>query len=164
MTPPIFPTITDDRAERYPGCNQALTCEGPLCCPSYEVFWSSTPFRVSTGRGGAVAAAGSNHVTIRDSVFHANEAPRGATLRISSTLRAHITNTSIDEPVDEWSSAVSAFGASVATCVDNPCGTGSRCAFTDHSTLCEACGPNEIGADGISCIACSPGSQPNDEQ
>eukprot|EP01044_Picomonas_judraskeda_P025757 COSAG03_NODE_7576_length_898_cov_1.495620_2_plen_39_part_01 len=38
---------------------------------------------------------------IRDSVFRANEAPRGATLRISSTLSARITNTSIDEPADE---------------------------------------------------------------
>ena len=111
-----------------------------------------------------MAASGSNHITIRDSVFRANEAPRGATLRISSTLSARITNTSIDEPVDDWSSAVSAFGASVATCFDNPCGSAHRCAFRDHSTICEACGPNEIGADGIICVACSPGSQPNDEQ
>ena len=120
---------------------------------SLQVFWSSTPFRVSTGRGGAVAAAGSNRVTIRDSVFHANEAPQGATLRISSTLSARITNTGIGEPADEWSSAVSAFGASIATCFDNPC-----------STFCEACGPNEIGMDGIACVACDPGSQPNNEQ
>ena len=161
MTPPIFPSVPDDRAERYPGCSQALSCEGPTCCPSHEVFWSSTPFRVSTGRGGAVAASGSNHIAIRDSVFRANEAPRGATLRISSTLSARIANTSIDEPADEWSSAVSALGASVATCFDNPCGTGSRCTFRDHSTICEACGPNEIGLDGISCYACPPGTQPD---
>ena len=140
MTPPLFPSISDIRGERYPGCSQAVSCEGPTCCPSNEVFWSSTPFRVSTGRGGAVAASGSNHVTIRDSVFRANEAPRGATLRISSTLSARIANTSIDEPADEWSSAVSAFGASVATCFDNPCGAGSRCAFRDHSTVCVQCG------------------------
>ena len=116
MTPPIFPTITDDRSERYPGCSQAVTCEGPTCCPPHEVFWSSTPFRVSTGHGGAVAASGANHVTIRDSVFRANEAPRGATLRISSTLSARITNSSIDEPTDVQSSAVSEFGAVVAAC------------------------------------------------
>jgi hypothetical protein len=164
VTPPIFPSITDIRGERYPGCSTSAACEGSLCCPSYEAFWSSTPFRVSTGYGGAVAAAGSNRVTIRDSVFRANEAPRGATLRFSSTLSARITNTSIDEPVGEWSSAVSAFGANVATCFGNPCGTGSRCTFRDHSTLCDPCGPNEIGLDGVSCLACSPGSQPNDEQ
>eukprot|EP01043_Picozoa_sp_COSAG02_P007057 COSAG02_NODE_207_length_29119_cov_41.071365_22_plen_281_part_00 len=161
VTPPIFPNVDDNRAEWYRGCSQAVSCEGPLCCPSYEVSWSSTPFRVSTGRGGAVAASGSNHITIRDSVFRANEAPRGATLRISSTLSARIANTSIDEPPDEWSSAVSAFGASVATCFDNPCGTGSRCTFRDHSTSCEGCGLNEIGADGISCYACPPGTQPD---
>ena len=126
-----------------------------------EVFWSSTPFRVSTGHGGAVAASGANHVTIRDSVFRANEAPQGATLRISSTLSARITNASIDEPADEWSSAISAFGASVATCLSNPCPIGSSCAFRDHSTVCMQCGPNEISTDGISCAACPPGSQPN---
>jgi hypothetical protein len=98
---------------------------------------------------------------IRDSVFRANEAPRGAALRISSTLSVRITNTTIDEPPDEWSSAISAFGASIAICVDNPCGTGSRCIFSDHSTLCEPCGPNEIGLDGISCTQCRSGTQPN---
>ena len=164
MTPPIFPTISDHRKERYPGCNGATLCEGPTCCPPHEVFWSSTPFRVSTGRGGAVTAAGSNNIIIRDSVFRANEAPRGAALRISSTLSVRITNTSIFEPPDEWSSAISAFGASVATCVDNPCGTGSRCIFSDHSTLCEPCSPNEISVDGISCLACPPGTGPTADQ
>ena len=141
-----------------------MSCEGPLCCPPYEVFWSSTPFRVSTGRGGAVAASGSNHVVIRDSVFSENEAPRGATLRISSTLSARITNSSIDEPTDVQSSAVSQFGAAVATCHDNPCPTGSKCTFQDHSTFCDRCGPNEISADGIVCDACPPGTQPNNDQ
>jgi hypothetical protein len=164
VTPPIFPSVFDHRKERYPGCNGVLNCEGPTCCPPHEVFWSSTPFRVSTGRGGAVAATGSNHVMIRGSVFRANEAPRGATLRISSTLSVRITNATIDEPPDEWSSAISAFGASIAICVDNPCGAGSRCIFRDHSTLCEPCSPNEISVDGVSCVACSPGSEPNDEQ
>ena len=95
----------------------------------------STPFRVSTGRGGAVAAAGSNHVAIRDSVFRDNEAPRGAALRISSTLTAYVTNTTIDEPADAWSSAVSEFGAAVATCYGNPCPAGRKCTFRGHSTF-----------------------------
>lgn len=60
-------------------------------CPSPEVFWSSTQFRVSTGHGGGVAAKGVNHLTIRDSDFQNNEAPRGATLSMASTLTARIT-------------------------------------------------------------------------
>ena len=111
-----------------------------------------------------MAAEGSNHVTIRGSVFRANEAPRGASVRLGSTLTARIIGTTIDEPADVWSSAVSEFGAAVATCYDNPCPAGSKCTFRDHSTNCEPCGPNEISTDGISCEACPPGTQPNGDQ
>eukprot|EP01046_Picozoa_sp_COSAG06_P042538 COSAG06_NODE_5434_length_3483_cov_4.532801_2_plen_547_part_00 len=111
-----------------------------------------------------MAAEGSNHVTIRDSVFRGNEAPGGASVLLSSTLTAHIMNTTIDEPTDVWSSSVSEFAATVATCYDNPCPAGSKCTFMDHSTNCEPCGPNELGADGISCAACHPGTEPNGDQ
>ena len=41
---------------------------------------------------------------------------------------------------------------------------GSSCTFTGRSTLCAACAPNEIGVDGISCVACPPGQyQPENE-
>eukprot|EP01046_Picozoa_sp_COSAG06_P042118 COSAG06_NODE_5323_length_3556_cov_6.122650_4_plen_431_part_00 len=111
-----------------------------------------------------MAASGSNHVAIRDSVFRDNEAPRGASVRLSSTLTAHITSTTIDEPADVQSSAVSEFGAVVATCHANPCPIGNKCMFRAYSTSCEPCGPNEISADGVVCDACPPGTQPNDDQ
>lgn len=109
-------------------------------------------------------AVGTNLVTIRDSVFRANEAPQGATLRLSATLRAHVTNTTIDEPSHEWSSAVSTFGAAVATCSSNPCPRGNGCTFAHHSTFCESCGANEISEDGVSCRACTPGTGPNGDK
>jgi hypothetical protein len=173
---PIFPNGRDIRQEYLPGCNVAGNCgsesipEPPdcsgidCCCENDVAMWSSTDFFISAGSGGGIDALGSVHVAISDSEFRNNHAPQGATLRISSTLSTRITNTSIDEPINEWASAISAFGAEVATCVDNPCAAGSSCTFTGRSTLCAACAPNEIGVDGISCVACPPGSQPNDEK
>ena len=98
---------------------------------------------------------------IRDSEFRSNEAPGGATLYLGSTLTARTTNTTIDTPTDEGSSAVSAFGAAVETCLGNPCSPGSKCTFRDYSTFCEACDWDEVGADGMSCVRCGAGHQPN---
>eukprot|EP01043_Picozoa_sp_COSAG02_P029832 COSAG02_NODE_1874_length_10576_cov_8.410614_7_plen_1429_part_00 len=182
---PVFPTFTDIRQEHLPGCQHGGTCgtvADPLlmsgqrglacaagdtascCCPWGVSMWSSSDFFTSVGSGGAIDARGSVHVSISDSEFRNNDAPQGATLRITSTLSTTITNTSIDQPVNQWSGAISAVSAKIATCADNPCASGSSCTFADHSTHCEACGPNEIGVDGISCLACPPGSQPNDEK
>eukprot|EP01045_Picozoa_sp_COSAG04_P002347 COSAG04_NODE_85_length_27560_cov_8.621245_6_plen_838_part_00 len=134
------------------------------CCPRGEVFWSSTQFRVSNDKGGAISASGLNHVHIRDTQFQVNEADRGASISFASTLTARITNTTIDEPVDPWSTAVQVFGMAVETCFENPCDVGFMCSFKASSTFCDACGPNEIGTDGISCVACRPGTQPDASQ
>eukprot|EP01045_Picozoa_sp_COSAG04_P030310 COSAG04_NODE_5226_length_1695_cov_1.250627_2_plen_344_part_00 len=131
------------------------------CCPWAETFWSSTSFRVSNAKGGAISANGPNHVTIRDTEFRANEADNGASLSLASTLTVRITNVTIDEPTDEQSTAVATFGTSIDSCVENACDLGSSCTFRDHSTFCDACGPNEKGVDGISCAACQPGTQPD---
>ena len=88
-------------------------------------------------------------MVISDTAFHVNEAPKGAALSVVAAASVRITNTTIDEPVDELSSAVWTKAASVATCAEHPCEAGSQCTFTDSSTFCEACGENEFGADGI---------------
>ena len=47
-------------------------------------------------------------------------------------------------------------------CAENPCEAGSKCTFRAFSTFCEPCGDNEIGTDGVSCSACSSGTQPDE--
>eukprot|EP01045_Picozoa_sp_COSAG04_P002616 COSAG04_NODE_97_length_26459_cov_6.507246_4_plen_1426_part_00 len=160
---PVFPNPLDNRVEAFPGCGPGAGCnpETQLCCPMGLAFWSSQEFRVASGEGGAVVASGEVAITIVDSVLRSNEAPKGASLSLTATARVAVSNTTIDEPVDAWSSSVSTVGATVDSCLENPCEQGSRCTFRDHSTFCDACGRNEMGADGISCAACQPGTQPD---
>ena len=73
MTPPLFPTVVDYRTARFQ-CNAVADGD----CPHGETLWSSTPFRVSNAKGGAILANGPNHVRVRDTEFRANEADRGA--------------------------------------------------------------------------------------
>ena len=125
VTPPLFPSIVDYRGQRFLGCTGLDECvpieaiDGSVpghraqCCPWGETFWSSMQFRVSNAKGGAVSANGPTIVTIRDTQFQVNEADRGASISLSSTITAHITNTTIDIPVDEWSTAVETFGTKV---------------------------------------------------
>ena len=100
-------------------------------------------------------------ITITDTTFRTNEAPKGAALSIAAATSVRITTTTIDKPEDESSSAVWTKAASGATCAENPCEPGSQCTFEDSSTFCEPCGDNEFGAGGISCDACQPGTQPS---
>eukprot|EP01045_Picozoa_sp_COSAG04_P013252 COSAG04_NODE_930_length_9363_cov_28.745898_4_plen_1224_part_00 len=124
-------------------------------------MWSSREFQVSSGQGGAIRSSGPVAIAISDTTFRTNEAPKGAALSIAAAASVLVTNTTIDTPVDESSSAVWTKAASVATCTDNPCEPGWQCTFKDSSTFCEPCGENEFGADGISCDACRPSTQPN---
>ena len=125
-------------------------------------MWSSQPFRVTSGQGGAISSSGPIAMVISDTTFRTNEAPKGAALSIAAASSVRITNTTIDEPEDESSSAVWTKAASVAACAENPCEPGLQCTFLDSSTFCEPCGENEFGVDGISCDACQPGTQPDD--
>eukprot|EP01045_Picozoa_sp_COSAG04_P030341 COSAG04_NODE_5241_length_1689_cov_1.572327_1_plen_497_part_10 len=124
-------------------------------------MWSPSEFRVSSGQGGAVSSSGPVAMVITDTTFRTNDAPKGAALSIAAATSVRITNTSIDEPEDESSSAVWLKAASVATCTDNPCEAGSQCTFTDFSTFCDPCAENEFSVDGLSCDVCQPGTQPN---
>eukprot|EP01045_Picozoa_sp_COSAG04_P005276 COSAG04_NODE_242_length_19007_cov_3.089433_8_plen_1575_part_00 len=165
-----FPTLTllirfvARRKEQFPGCTTAGACRTlgvSNCCPYGTALWSSNEFRVSSGAGGGVRTAGPIDVIICDSVLRNNEAPRGASLSITGASSLRITNTTIDEPSADSSSAVWTVASDVAICTENPCKPGSQCTFLDFSTFCEPCGENEFGADGISCDACQPGTQPN---
>ena len=140
---------------QFPGCVLGQCGDpvgSPACskfCPIGAATWSSYDFRVSSGNGGAILTAGPVPVSIGDSVFRANEAPKGASLSVTGASSLRITNTTIDDPVDESSSAVHTVAATVATCAENPCEAGSKCTFRDFSTFCEPCGDNEIGTDGV---------------
>ena len=125
-------------------------------------MWSSYDFSATSGKGGSIATTGPLAVTISDTAFRTNEAPKGASLSVTAATSLHITNTTIDEPADESSSAVWTVASSVATCAENPCEPGSRCTFKDFSTFCEACAQNEHSVDGLSCDACQPGTQPDE--
>ena len=128
-------------------------------------MWSSYDFSVTSGQGGSIATSGPLAVTISDTTFHANEAPKGSSLSISSADSLRISNSSIDSPPGgELSGAVWLVGATIADCNQNPCGLGQRCSFSNFSTFCDTCGPNEIGIDGITCSACEPGTQPDAAQ
>ena len=138
-------------------------CGGCGCgCGCGMAMWTSYDFRVTSGQGAGVATSGPLAVTISDTAFRANEAPKGASLSVTAATTLRITNTTIDEPVDESSTAVWTVASSVAMCGDNPCEPGSQCTFKDFSTFCEGCGENEYGENGIACDACRPGTQPDD--
>ena len=124
--------------------------------------WSSYEFRVSSGKGGAITTSGPLAASIRDSAFRNNDAPKGASLSVTAAASFRITNTTIDEPADDSTTAVSTVASAVAACEDNPCDAGSKCTFKGFSTFCEGCGNNEFGEDGISCSACQPGTQPDE--
>eukprot|EP01045_Picozoa_sp_COSAG04_P003609 COSAG04_NODE_148_length_22826_cov_11.360026_4_plen_2104_part_00 len=165
---PVFPIVVDDRMQVWDCAGNHGNCDPvarpDYCCPWSAPFWSSTPFSVTKGKGGAVATSGRVLITVIDSVFRSNEAPQGATLATASARSVVIANTSIDRPASP-STAVATFGgAEVATCVENPCEVGNRCTFRDHSTFCDPCADNEIGTDGISCSACRPGTQPDSQK
>ena len=116
------------RAEQFPGCVfGGAAAIGPLSCPRGIAMWSSREFQVSSGQGGAIRSSGPIAMDITDTVFRTNEAPKGATLSIAAATSVRITNTTIDVPADESSSAVWTKAASVATCVENPCEAGSQC-------------------------------------
>eukprot|EP01045_Picozoa_sp_COSAG04_P017207 COSAG04_NODE_1505_length_6506_cov_4.798335_6_plen_385_part_00 len=125
-------------------------------------IWTSYEFRVSSGNGGAVATSGPLPIAIRETTFRTNEAPKGASLSVTAASSLRITNTTIDQPADDTSSAVHTISATVAMCTENPCEAGSKCTFRDFSTFCEPCGDNEIGTDGVACSACPSGTQPDE--
>ena len=156
------------RQEQFPGCKLsggggtcpsytygALMEEGAGCdmCPSGMAMWTSYGFRVISGKGGAVATSGPLAVAIRDTVFRTNAAPKGASLSFTASSSLRITNTTIDEPAHQLSSAVHTVASAVATCAENPCEAGSKCTFKDFSTFCEPCGDNEMGTDGVWCLS-----------
>eukprot|EP01045_Picozoa_sp_COSAG04_P040123 COSAG04_NODE_11574_length_701_cov_1.069767_2_plen_167_part_01 len=142
------------------GCNTG-PCGG-CGCPCGQAMWTSYDFSVASGKGGGVVTSGPLAVTISDTAFRTNEAPKGASLSVTAASSLRVTNTTIDEPEDESSIAVWMVASSVATCAENPCEPGSQCTFQYFSTFCEGCGENEFGEDGISCDACRPGTQPDE--
>eukprot|EP01045_Picozoa_sp_COSAG04_P026796 COSAG04_NODE_3793_length_2526_cov_1.479604_1_plen_150_part_10 len=124
--------------------------------------WSSRTFHATSARGGAVLTSGPTTTTIRDTTFQTNTAPKGASLAVTAASGLRISNTTIDEPTDESSSAVWTVASTVATCAENPCEAGRKCTFKSFSTFCDACGENEIGMDGVECTTCPSGTQPED--
>eukprot|EP01045_Picozoa_sp_COSAG04_P011836 COSAG04_NODE_775_length_10405_cov_20.166214_6_plen_1349_part_00 len=169
---PLYPTPPETRPEQFPRCRLAQCAEpdpitNPACidmgfCPTGVAMWSCYNFSASTGNGGAIATAGPAPVAISDTVFRTNAAPKGASLSVTAATSLRITNTTIDEPEDDSSSAVWTIASAVAMCAENPCEAGSKCTFKDFSTFCETCSDNEIGTDGVECSACTSGTQPDD--
>eukprot|EP01045_Picozoa_sp_COSAG04_P035901 COSAG04_NODE_8496_length_966_cov_1.136101_1_plen_322_part_11 len=169
---PLFPAPLDDRTQRFPGCqagqNCVTYCDQPgqprcdECCPPGEVTWAGAEFRASTGQAGAVEISGPVAVSISDSDFRANEAPKASALSITAAGSVQITNTTIVAPDDDPSSVVERTAATIASCAENPCDAGSKCRFRDFSTFCEPCAENEVSVDGVECTTCPPGTQPDD--
>eukprot|EP01045_Picozoa_sp_COSAG04_P038674 COSAG04_NODE_10473_length_774_cov_2.001481_2_plen_92_part_01 len=92
-------------------------------------MWTSYEFGVSARQGGAIATSGPLVVTISDSAFRANVAPKGASLSVTAATALRISNTTIDDPTNETYSAVSTVASDIDRGVDNPCGAGSKCTF-----------------------------------
>ena len=89
-------------------------------------MWSSQEFKVTSGSGGAVSTAGPIAMSISDTVFLANAAPKGATLSIAAADSVRITNTTVDAPEDESSGAVWLTATTIDSCSQNPCASGSQ--------------------------------------
>jgi hypothetical protein len=172
---PVFPTFTDLRQEHLPDCNHGGTCgtvmypepadcSGTTCCCPFSVsMWSSTPFFISAGKGGAIDVRGPAHVKISDSEFRNNDAPNGASMCFTSAASVNLVETAIDETSNDFIEPVLLTSASIDRCSDSPCEVGNRCYFRDYSRWCEPCRDTEIG-DGLICQACGAGTEPNQNQ
>jgi hypothetical protein len=51
--------------------------------------------------------------------------------------------------------------ATVGGCSENPCPHGSSCAYANYSLTCTQCPNGTASDDGLTCIPCAAGSQPN---
>eukprot|EP01051_Picozoa_sp_SAG22_P015893 SAG22_NODE_2148_length_2932_cov_12.133074_1_plen_189_part_10 len=137
----------------------------PLLCEENEALWDpdNHTFVVSSTFGGALALAGEYEVTIRDTFFTDNIAPKGSTMSAEST-RLKITNSTMttgrNHRANEVDLLLLTANAAVSQCAQNPCEVGRRCEFIDHSTFCESCTAETEFGDGRQCKACPPGRGP----
>ena len=167
---PLIPVVLELRPEQFPGCFlgscagvPSQHCNG---CPRGIAMWSDQEFEVALGDGGAIRTSGPITMSISESTFRGNEAPKGASLSVSLADSLRVSNTTVDMPPGhhQLSGAVWLASAVIDDCNQNPCTLGSKCSFMNYSTHCEDCGPNEIGIDGITCSACEPGKEPDVQQ
>eukprot|EP01051_Picozoa_sp_SAG22_P005755 SAG22_NODE_353_length_11812_cov_58.910783_4_plen_1161_part_00 len=168
LTDPIRPAVVDDRPTlRKPGCYpfadvQVTAGNIPMLCEQNEALWDpdNHTFLVSSTYGGALALAGGFKISIQDSVFTDNMAPKASAISAEVT-RLEITNSTMTGDHDrEAEVLLLTSNAAVSQCAQNPCGLGRRCEYTDHSTFCSSCTvENEFG-DGLQCQACPPGRGP----
>ena len=98
---PLIPVVLEVRPEQFPGCFlgscagiPSLDCNG---CPRGIAMWSNQEFEVALGDGGAIKTSGPIAMTISESTFRGNEAPKGASLSISSADSLRISKTTIEE-------------------------------------------------------------------
>eukprot|EP01043_Picozoa_sp_COSAG02_P036007 COSAG02_NODE_2612_length_8419_cov_2.286779_4_plen_1809_part_00 len=162
----IYPTVVDERSTRYilPSTNSTgcIHLKGdPAACGNGMTFWAAHDFEVPYGLGGGVASMDAPTVTIIDSNFTSNTAGRGAALSVTSALDVTITGTTYDH-VDRYTANFD--GATISGCVDTPCAAGHQCSNGQLSLFCDPCRPNEIGLDGVSCVICDAGTEPNDDR
>jgi hypothetical protein len=161
----IYPTMVDDRTSRYllpdntTGCQHIKDQEN--ACGYGMTIWVPHEFEVPYGLGGAVASMDAPSVTITGSNFTSNTAGRGSALSITSAIDLKIVGT-IYDPSDRYTTYFD--GAKISGCADTPCAVAHECSNGQNSLVCEPCRASEIGVDGMSCVPCESGKQPNDDQ
>jgi hypothetical protein len=175
-----FPILCDNRARtdcpapnnfaRNPDCyNADRSADGDQVamdddqelqyCPEGQVFWTSIRFTVPSGTGGAIAAAGTGAVTIKDSRFASNQAGFGDALAATGSAGLIVQNTNFDAIT---SNTFSLEGVDPDDCRQHPCAVGERCTVDQLSLHCNPCPNGQISQDGIECLMCEPGKENNE--
>eukprot|EP01048_Picozoa_sp_COSAG05_P003990 COSAG05_NODE_198_length_14502_cov_41.134416_9_plen_995_part_00 len=65
--------------------------------------------------------------------------------------------------VDKEATSVQ-IGGVLAGCEQHPCQRGHSCTYKAYSLSCQACPPNTVGLDGVTCEACHAGTGPTKER
>lgn len=102
-------------------------------------------------------------------MFRNNVAGTGTAIGVANAERLTVTNTTyVEADVDGTGETVPGprtisvnYPLTQDECSAAPCRLGFSCEFSMLSIQCTPCAFNEIGANGIRCTQCSPGTEPN---
>eukprot|EP01047_Picozoa_sp_COSAG01_P049848 COSAG01_NODE_4981_length_4573_cov_2.672105_2_plen_1101_part_00 len=150
------------------GAGGAIYVGGGTLVVSHASFVANTALSSSgaddLGSGGAIFV-GSGALGLFYSSFRDNAAEQRADhIRLSPRCRRVKIFNSTLTPLVAWAvepgKSVILSGTPVG-CEHHPCAAGHRCSYRRYSLFCSPCPEGTVGRDGLACMQCPPGQQPN---
>eukprot|EP01046_Picozoa_sp_COSAG06_P014091 COSAG06_NODE_863_length_11877_cov_16.370012_4_plen_807_part_00 len=109
--------------------------------------------------GGAITSELAT-ITIISTQFVSNFASgTGAALHIDQPVWVKIVDTTFNPYMD--GALVVFIGGRLAGCAEHPCDPGYSCGYSRYSLTCTPCSSITHSTDGLQCVACGAGTQPN---